>query len=159
MLLTGDASEHRISTPFESRRKQAMAIVMMGVLGAEFGQEMEPSKRKGHEDTKKKNVVDGFGLTNYSHARHTSKSRRDQNSPLFQWYYRLCSSGITAFVPVVLPPLFQWYCRLCSSGIAAFVPVVLPPLFQWYCRLCSSGITAFVPVAVTFSGEFRVALN
>lgn len=71
--VSGEASEHRMSTPFESRRKQAMAIVMMGVLGAEFGQEMEPSKRKPMDDTKKKNVVDGFGLSNYSHARHTSK--------------------------------------------------------------------------------------
>ena len=72
-FFSGDASEHRMSTPFESRRKQAMAIVMLGVLGAEFGQEMEPSKRKPQEDPKKKNVVDGFGLSNYSHARHTSK--------------------------------------------------------------------------------------
>ena len=74
MHFPGEASEHRVSTPFESRRKQAMAIVMLGVLGAEFGQEMEPSKRKPQGDEgKKKNVVDGFGLSNYSHARHTSQ--------------------------------------------------------------------------------------
>ena len=77
--ISGEASEHRMSTPFESRRKQAMAIVMLGVLGAEFGQEMEPSKRKAPEDSKKR-VVDGFGLSNYSHARHTSESLYD-NTP------------------------------------------------------------------------------
>ncbi len=58
---------------FESRRKQATAIVMMGVLGAEFGQEMEPSKRKEKDDKKKTPAVKGFGLTDYSHARHTSE--------------------------------------------------------------------------------------
>ena len=46
---------------------------MMGVLGAEFGQEMEPSKHKDKEEKKKQQAVKGFGITDYSHARHTSK--------------------------------------------------------------------------------------
>ncbi len=46
---------------------------MMGVLGAEFGQEMEPSKRKEKDEKKKLPAVKGFGLTDYSHARHTSE--------------------------------------------------------------------------------------
>lgn len=50
-----------------------MAIVMMGVLGAEFGQEMEPSKTKHIPTEKTQKGVEGFELTNYSHARHTSK--------------------------------------------------------------------------------------
>lgn len=64
-----------MSETFESRRKQATAIVMMGVLGAEFGAEMEPSKRHSITDQqqKKKNVVEGFGIQKYSHAMHTSK--------------------------------------------------------------------------------------
>ena len=52
-----------------------MAIVMMGVLGAEFGQEMEPSRAKNTTEAphKQQKVVEGFEITNYSHARHTSK--------------------------------------------------------------------------------------
>ena len=48
---------------------------MMGVLGAEFGQEMEPShaKKTTNDTHKKQRPVEGFEITNYSHARHTSK--------------------------------------------------------------------------------------
>ena len=46
---------------------------MMGVLGAEFGQEMEPAKRKDKDDKKKQQAVKGFSSTDYSHARHTSE--------------------------------------------------------------------------------------
>ncbi len=73
---SGDTSDYRLSTTFESRRKQATAIVMMGVLGAEFGQEMEPSKRKEQGDKKQQQTVKGFGITDYSHARHTSECYR-----------------------------------------------------------------------------------
>jgi len=59
-----------MSESHESRRKQATAIVMMGVIGAEFGAAME-SNKKG-DDVQKKNVAEGFGIQNYSHARHTS---------------------------------------------------------------------------------------
>ena len=69
-MFPGEGSKQ--SQSFESRRKQATAIVMMGVLGAEFGVEIEPSKRKGSDETAK-HVVEGFGLTKYSHAMHTSK--------------------------------------------------------------------------------------
>ena len=67
-FITGEGQ--KLSQSFESRRKQATAIVMMGVLGAEFGAEIEPSRRKGGEE---KAVVEGFGITKYSHAMHTSK--------------------------------------------------------------------------------------
>ena len=75
--MLGDIPANKLSASFESRRKQATAIVMLGVIGAEFGQEMEPSRTKGVEETKKgktKNSADGFSLVNYSLARHTSKS-------------------------------------------------------------------------------------
>uniref|UniRef100_A0A0B7AN27 WD repeat-containing protein 7 n=1 Tax=Arion vulgaris TaxID=1028688 RepID=A0A0B7AN27_9EUPU len=76
-ILAGDIPVHKLSVSFESRRKQATAIVMLGVIGAEFGHEMEPSRTKPGEETKKpkgKGTVDGFSLTNYSLARHTSKA-------------------------------------------------------------------------------------
>ncbi|CAG5131600.1 unnamed protein product, partial [Candidula unifasciata] len=76
-ILAGDIPAHKLSVSFESRRKQATAIVMLGVIGAEFGQEMEPSRTKPGEETKKtkgKGTVEGFSLSNYSLARHTSKA-------------------------------------------------------------------------------------
>ena len=73
--LTADSpTHHHLSASFESRRKQATAIVMMGVLGAEFGAEIEPSKRKSPgEQLSNRNIVEGFGLTKYSHSMHTSR--------------------------------------------------------------------------------------
>lgn len=69
----------KISNSYEERRKQATAIVLLGVIGAEFGAEIEPPKglaraRAGGQ------APEGFGLTsggssNYSLARHTCKYR------------------------------------------------------------------------------------
>ncbi|CAH1778713.1 unnamed protein product [Owenia fusiformis] len=75
-MLTTDAPIRKLTSSFESRRRQATAIVMLGVIGAEFGQEMEPSKRKSTTETpqKKSSVAEGFGITKYSHAMHTSKA-------------------------------------------------------------------------------------
>ena len=70
-MFVGDYHPKFLSSTFENRRKQATAIVMLGVIGAEFGAEMEPSRRKAFEEKKK--VAEGFGISNYSHARHTSK--------------------------------------------------------------------------------------
>jgi hypothetical protein len=50
---------------------------MLGVIGAEFGQEIEPSRRKSSvvslAESEKKKVVEGFGIKKYSLAMHTSK--------------------------------------------------------------------------------------
>ncbi|GFS16350.1 WD repeat-containing protein 7 [Elysia marginata] len=74
----GDIPAHKLSVSFESRRKQATAIVMLGVIGAEFGHEMEPSRSKSEEGKRTANggkgTVEGFSLTNYSLSRHTSKA-------------------------------------------------------------------------------------
>ncbi|KAG1680482.1 WD repeat-containing protein 7 [Nymphon striatum] len=67
-------STRKLSSVVEAKRKQSTAIVLLGVIGAEYGHEIEQSKRKSADDQKKKNVVDGFGLNNYSLARHTSKA-------------------------------------------------------------------------------------
>ncbi|XP_076337758.1 WD repeat-containing protein Rbcn-3B isoform X2 [Tachypleus tridentatus] len=61
------------SSASEGRRKQATAIVLLGVIGAEYGHEIEQSKRKPAEEQKKRSVVEGFGLSNCSLARNTSK--------------------------------------------------------------------------------------
>lgn len=56
----------------EGKLKQSTAIVLLGVIGAEFGQDIEPNRRKSSDEQSRKSIVEGFGLTNYSLARHTS---------------------------------------------------------------------------------------
>uniref|UniRef100_A0A8C6UMV4 WD repeat domain 7 n=1 Tax=Neogobius melanostomus TaxID=47308 RepID=A0A8C6UMV4_9GOBI len=69
-------SAKKICNSYEERRKQATAIVLLGVIGAEFGAEIEPSK--GARARTGGQAPDGFGLTsggsNYSLARHTCKA-------------------------------------------------------------------------------------
>lgn len=65
----------KISNSYEERRKQATAIVLLGVIGAEFGAEIEPPKGSGRARASGQ-APEGFGLTsgassNYSLARHT----------------------------------------------------------------------------------------
>uniref|UniRef100_A0A8C2DLT7 WD repeat domain 7 n=1 Tax=Cyprinus carpio TaxID=7962 RepID=A0A8C2DLT7_CYPCA len=67
----------KICNSYEERRKQATAIVLLGVIGAEFGAEIEPPKLPSRARTSTQ-APDGFGLTtggsNYSLARHTCES-------------------------------------------------------------------------------------
>ncbi|XP_052824670.1 WD repeat-containing protein 7 isoform X2 [Octopus bimaculoides] len=74
ILTEGEPPANKLSSNFESRRKQATAIIMLGVVGAEFGHEIEPSKRKPDTDQKKLRRAgqEGFSLSNYSLARLTS---------------------------------------------------------------------------------------
>jgi len=67
-VYVGDSTSNKMSAITESRRKQATAVVLMGVIGAEFGASMES---KGADQI---GIAEGFGLTNYSHARNTSMS-------------------------------------------------------------------------------------
>lgn len=70
-------SAKRISNSYEERRKQATAIVLLGVIGAEFGAEIEPPKLPSRARTSSQ-APEGFGLSsggsNYSLARHTCKA-------------------------------------------------------------------------------------
>ncbi|XP_029025680.1 WD repeat-containing protein 7 isoform X5 [Betta splendens] len=68
----------KISNSYEERRKQATAIVLLGVIGAEFGAEIEPPKGLARARASMQ-APEGFGLTssgssNYSLARHTCKA-------------------------------------------------------------------------------------
>ncbi|EMP40008.1 WD repeat-containing protein 7 [Chelonia mydas] len=78
----------KISTSYEERRKQATAIVLLGVIGAEFGAEIEPPKLLTRPRSSSQ-IPEGFGLTsggsNYSLARHTchtSNSLRYSSFPV-----------------------------------------------------------------------------
>ena len=72
----GSSPSRRTSaTTVEGRRKQTTAIILLGVIGAEYGNEIETKKPRlpDIESEKRKSVVEGFGgAGNYSLARHTS---------------------------------------------------------------------------------------
>lgn len=75
--LPGLLQMKKISMSYEERRKQATAIVLLGVIGAEFGAEIEPPKLLTRPRSSSQ-IPEGFGSTsagsNYSLARHTCKA-------------------------------------------------------------------------------------
>lgn len=58
----------------ELKRKQTTAVVLLGVIGAEFGQDVsnDSNKKKPNEERRKSSVVEGFGIGNNNLARLTS---------------------------------------------------------------------------------------
>lgn len=48
----------------ELKRKQSTAVILLGVIGAEFGQDItntDNSKKRTSDDRRKSSVVEGFG--------------------------------------------------------------------------------------------------
>ncbi len=89
----------------EMKRKQTTSIILMGVIGAEFGQEMEPARRKeepslwnaqNQNGNVGKQVQDGFGIAQ-ALARQTSEelclSKFNANNPVL---FLSCYLPITA---------------------------------------------------------------
>ncbi|CAB0036498.1 unnamed protein product [Trichogramma brassicae] len=61
------------SSVSELRRKQTTAVVLLGVIGAEFGQDIGPNHPKRENDQRRKSsVVEGFGIGNNNLSRLTS---------------------------------------------------------------------------------------
>ena len=75
-----DVALRRPSRSTELKRRQATAIVLLGVIGSEFGQDVDDGKRKssaasGPAEQRRKAPVEGFGLgANQNLARLTSKA-------------------------------------------------------------------------------------
>ncbi len=68
-----DVALRRPGRSMELKRRHATAIVLLGVIGAEFGQDVEDHKSSGSE-SRKRAPVEGFGLgSNQNLARLTSK--------------------------------------------------------------------------------------
>ncbi|XP_014681792.1 PREDICTED: WD repeat-containing protein 7-like [Priapulus caudatus] len=99
-----------VSPKFNSRQKQATAIVMLGVIGAEFGQEIEANKNKPLEHQMRRKAVEGFSQGNYSLARHTSKAltflllsppinRLPAHTPIRRGAIDLIGRGFTVWEP------------------------------------------------------------
>ncbi|GIY45623.1 WD repeat-containing protein 7 [Caerostris extrusa] len=57
-----ETSSSRPSSATEGKRKQTTAIVLLGVIGAEYGHEIETNKKKTPDDQKRRSVVDGQAL-------------------------------------------------------------------------------------------------
>ncbi|XP_063230769.1 WD repeat-containing protein 7 isoform X3 [Bacillus rossius redtenbacheri] len=73
----GELSMRKPSSVSEMKRKQTTAVVLLGVIGAEFGQDITDSnnsskKRASEEQRRKSSVVEGFGIGNNNLARFTS---------------------------------------------------------------------------------------
>ncbi|KRT84196.1 WD40 domain-containing protein, partial [Oryctes borbonicus] len=56
----------------ELKRKQTTAVILLGVIGAEFGQDIIQDKKKHAEEKRKSSIVEGFGNGNSNLARLTS---------------------------------------------------------------------------------------
>ena len=72
-----DVALRRPGRCMELKRRQATAVVLMGVLGAEFGQDADEQKkrktREGTDDQRLKSTVEGFAIgANQNLARLTS---------------------------------------------------------------------------------------
>ncbi|XP_075211701.1 WD repeat-containing protein Rbcn-3B isoform X3 [Lycorma delicatula] len=98
----------------ELRRKETTAVVLLGVIGAEFGQDVgEGSKTRRSEDQRRKSsVVEGFGIGNNNLARHTSLAlthlllappspRFPAHTPLRRAAIDLIGRGFTVWEPYV----------------------------------------------------------
>jgi WD40 repeat protein len=76
-----DAEQRRLSNAAERRKKKRIAVILMGVIGSEYGQEMEQSKRRSNgssstagSEERRKPIVEGFGAGNYSLSMQTSSA-------------------------------------------------------------------------------------
>lgn len=103
----------------ELRRKQTTAVILMGVIGAEFGQEVSmtdnfnTSSRLQSDCSarRKSSIVEGFGIGNNNLSRLTSKIHFDKNILL---YYFLCILKIQLNCLMLI--------HLCRFGVNSIAP-------------------------------------
>ncbi|KAF6214726.1 hypothetical protein GE061_009469, partial [Apolygus lucorum] len=113
--LAEELSFRKPSSANELRRKQATAIVLLGVIGAEFGQDVGEKKKEGidhHHQRRKSSIIEGFGIGNNNLARLTSQalthlllspssSRLPAHTPLRRAAIDLIGRGFTVWEPYV----------------------------------------------------------
>ncbi|XP_019868599.1 WD repeat-containing protein 7 isoform X2 [Aethina tumida] len=97
----------------ELKRKQSTAVILLGVIGAEFGQDItntDNNKKRSSEDRRKSSVVEGFGPGNNNLARLTSmalshlllappSSKLPAHIPLRRAAIDLIGRGFTVWAP------------------------------------------------------------
>ncbi|RZF46081.1 hypothetical protein LSTR_LSTR004794 [Laodelphax striatellus] len=102
------------SSMSELKRKETTAVVLLGVIGAEFGQDVgEGTKSRRSEDQRRKSsVVEGFGIGNNNLARLTSialtrllltppSQRFPAHTPLRRAAIDLIGRGFTVWEPYI----------------------------------------------------------
>ncbi|XP_039278488.1 WD repeat-containing protein 7-like [Nilaparvata lugens] len=102
------------SSMSELKRKETTAVVLLGVIGAEFGQDVgEGTKTRRSEDQRRKSsVVEGFGIGNNNLARLTSialtrllltppSQRFPAHTPLRRAAIDLIGRGFTVWEPYI----------------------------------------------------------
>ncbi|XP_073987557.1 WD repeat-containing protein Rbcn-3B isoform X4 [Rhodnius prolixus] len=99
------------SSAAELKRKQTTAVVLLGVIGAEFGQDVG-EKKKESDQRRKSSIIEGFGIGNNNLARLTSLAlthlllapatpRLPAHTPLRRAAIDLIGRGFTVWEPYV----------------------------------------------------------
>ncbi|BES88912.1 WD repeat-containing protein 7-like [Nesidiocoris tenuis] len=110
-----ELSFRKPSSANELRRKQATAIVLLAVIGAEFGQDVGEKKKEGvdpNNQRRKSSIIEGFGIGNHNLARLTSQAlthlllsppspRLPAHTPLRRAAIDLIGRGFTVWEPYV----------------------------------------------------------
>ncbi|XP_071441616.1 WD repeat-containing protein 7 isoform X4 [Hetaerina americana] len=114
----------------EAKRRQTTAVVLLGVIGAEFGQDMETNKRRSAEEEqrRKRGSLEGFGIGNNNLARLTSLAlthlllappspRLPAHTPLRRAAIDLIGRGFTVWEPYLdVSKILLALLELCSDS-------------------------------------------
>ncbi|KAG8226379.1 hypothetical protein J437_LFUL007778 [Ladona fulva] len=114
----------------EAKRRQTTAVVLLGVIGAEFGQDMETNKRRSAEEEqrRKRGSIEGFGIGNNNLARLTSlalthlllappSQRLPSHTPLRRAAIDLIGRGFTVWEPYLdVSKVLLALLELCSES-------------------------------------------
>lgn len=115
----------------ELKRKQSTAVILLGVIGAEFGQDItstDNNKKRSHDDRRKSSVVEGFGSGNNNLARLTSmalshlllappSSKLPAHIPLRRAAIDLIGRGFTVWAPFLdISKVLLGLLELCSEA-------------------------------------------
>ncbi|XP_014253384.1 WD repeat-containing protein 7 isoform X2 [Cimex lectularius] len=99
------------SSAAELKRKQTTAVVLLGVIGSEFGQDVGEKKKEG-DQRRKSSIIEGFGIGNNNLARLTSlaltyllltppSNRLPAHTPLRRAAIDLIGRGFTVWEPYI----------------------------------------------------------
>ncbi|KAG5899857.1 hypothetical protein JTB14_012325 [Gonioctena quinquepunctata] len=116
----------------ELKKKQSTAVIILGVIGAEFGQDITNSvdnnKKRASEDRRKSSVVEGFGPGNNNLARLTSMAlshlllapssqKLPAHIPLRRAAIDLIGRGFTVWAPFLdISKVLLGLLELCSEA-------------------------------------------
>ncbi|XP_076268921.1 WD repeat-containing protein Rbcn-3B isoform X2 [Rhynchophorus ferrugineus] len=126
-----EEEEEQIRKPsslLELKRKQSTAVILLGVIGAEFGQDITDTGKKRNEDRRKSSVVEGFGAGNSNLARLTAMAlshlllappspRLPAHIPLRRAAIDLIGRGFTVWAPYLdISKVLLGLLELCSEA-------------------------------------------